>query len=364
MDLEGHQFFTSQLLSWYKPEQRALPWKAISNPYFIWLSEIILQQTRVEQGLPYYLKFIAAYPTVIELANAMDDDVMKLWEGLGYYSRARNMLVAARYIRDELQGNFPETYSAVLALKGVGPYTAAAVVSFAYNQPYAVVDGNVYRVLARYFNIDTPIDSTLGKKQFNQLAQQCLDDKQAGIYNQAIMDFGATLCKPQQPLCEQCPMQTKCKGLQAGTIKRLPIKEKKVKKRTRYFYFLEIHAEEELVLTQRVDKDIWQQLYQFPLIETDQQLTELSELEKHPLWQDILQEGTYELIQTSKPYPQQLTHQKIIARFLKIQLKEEIKTLKSPYFLHPAKAIKQFAFPKVIDWYLGDNSLYLYLNLL
>ena len=200
--------FSKKLLEWYNPTSRNLPWKQTNDAYKIWLSEIILQQTRVEQGTPYYLAFIKKYPTVKKLANAPLDDVLKLWEGLGYYSRARNLHVAAQQILEIHQGKFPETYAEIVALKGIGNYTAAAIASFAYNLPHAVVDGNVFRVLSRVFGIETPIDSTEGKKQFAQLAQQLLDKKKPSIHNQAIMDFGALVCKPQNPLCEQCPFRS------------------------------------------------------------------------------------------------------------------------------------------------------------
>ncbi|MEM6964892.1 MAG: A/G-specific adenine glycosylase, partial [Bacteroidota bacterium] len=212
------QFFTKQLLRWSETIDRPMPWKGEKNPYLIWLSEIILQQTRVEQGLPYFLKFKANYPTVHDLANAPEDEVMKLWEGLGYYSRARNLHFTAKFISKELNGIFPKNYDSILKLKGVGAYTAAAIASFAYDLPHAVVDGNVYRVLSRFFGIKTPIDTTEGKKQFTQLANELLVSDQAAKYNQAIMDFGAIQCMPKNPLCHECTFQTTCKAFQQKKI--------------------------------------------------------------------------------------------------------------------------------------------------
>jgi A/G-specific adenine glycosylase len=204
-------FFTQQLLKWDKKQNsRAMPWKGEKDPYKIWLSEIILQQTRVEQGLGYYNRFIAEFPTIHDLAKAPETKVFKLWEGLGYYTRCKNIIITARYISSELKGKFPVTYNDILKLKGVGPYTAAAIASFAFNLPHAVVDGNVFRVLARYFGIDTPIDSITGKKNFTVLANELIDKKIPGKYNQALMDFGAVLCKPQQPLCDTCPLKPNC----------------------------------------------------------------------------------------------------------------------------------------------------------
>lgn len=346
-------------MGWYDPEARPLPWKEIQDPYKIWLSEIILQQTRVAQGLPYYQKFIAAFPTVADLASAKDDIVMKLWEGLGYYSRARNMLAAARQIVAGFQGDFPATYQDILTLKGVGPYTAAAIASFAFDLPHAVVDGNVYRVLARFFGIETPIDSTAGKKQFAQLAEDCLAKSQPGRYNQAIMDFGASQCKPQNPDCETCPLRTRCKAWAENTIDLLPVKAKKIQKRTRYFYFLDIEAENQTILQKRTEKDIWHSLYQFPLIETEKPLDAEIALSETNVWKLLFEKKSVKVTRRSKVFQQTLTHQKIQATFLKIELPKLPKQLPAPYFCLPKMDVQQYAFPKIIDWYLKDNSLYL-----
>jgi len=243
-----------------------MPWKAQKDPYKIWLSEIILQQTRVDQGLDYYNRFVAALPTINQLAAAPEQQVFKLWEGLGYYSRCRNLMATAKSIVQNYKGIFPTTYEEVLALKGVGPYTAAAITSFAYNAPHAVVDGNVYRLLARAFDVELPIDSTEGKKFFALLAQRLLPQGKAGMYNQAIMDFGATVCKPV-PLCATCFFATRCKAFLQNKQAALPVKQKKAAVRSRWFHYFLLEHNQKLALHQRTGKDIWQNLYEPLLIE-------------------------------------------------------------------------------------------------
>jgi len=273
--------FSTLLLKWNNTENdREMPWKAEKNPYRIWLSEIMLQQTRVEQGLNYYHRFISEYPDIKKLAAAPDTAVFKLWEGLGYYSRCRNLLATARFIADELDGKFPDSYEEILKLKGIGPYTAAAISSFAFNLPHAVVDGNVFRVLARVFGIFTATDSTEGKKYFTALANQLLDKKKAGIYNQAIMDFGATVCKPMAPRCSHCPFNKVCYAYLNKKINELPVKEKKISIRKRWFYYLVLEHKDQLAVRERTAKDIWQQLYEFPMIENAQDIEQEKVLAK------------------------------------------------------------------------------------
>ncbi len=352
------QFFTKNLLVWFETNDRPLPWKGEKNPYYIWLSEIILQQTRVEQGLPYFEKFKAAFPTVFDLANAPSDKVMKLWEGLGYYSRARNLHFTAKFIAEELNGVFPDTHNAILGLKGVGPYTAAAIASFAFGLPHAVVDGNVFRVLSRVFGIKTPIDTTQGKKEFNQLAADLLAKKIPAIYNQAIMDFGATQCTPANPNCAICPMQKKCTAFGDKLIDILPVKSKKIKKRDRFFNYLVFKRADTIILNKRSQKDIWLNLYDFPLVETTALLDEPA-LTKHNDFQQIIGTTTYSIRKASKPFKQLLTHQKIVAVFWEIELKAELLTNESDFFEVKQKNINNFAFPKIVDLYFKDKSLYL-----
>lgn len=350
---EKKLFFQQYILNWYTENPRPLPWKQTKNPYLIWLSEIILQQTRVEQGTPYYNKFAEQYPSVKDLADAPEDEVMKLWEGLGYYSRARNLHATAKHIAYDLGGEFPNMHAEILKLKGVGPYTAAAISSFAFDLPNAVVDGNVYRVLARFFGIDTPIDTTAGKKLFAKLAQACLHEKKAGAYNQAIMNFGALQCSPKNPDCTTCPLTDKCTALHDNTIALLPIKSKKLKKRDRHFHYLIINEGQEVLLNKRTQKDIWQQLYEFPLIELETSEKDKNTIKKSALWQKLFGENEVIITKISKPYRQTLSHQKIIAHFWEIEAK-----VSAPQFLRINRAaIRQYAFPKVIDWYLQDKSL-------
>lgn len=261
--------FHNILIHWYLKNKRELPWRKSTDPYHVWLSEIMLQQTRVAQGLPYFLKFTTTFPTVFDLADAKESTVLKLWQGLGYYSRARNLHFTAKYIKNELNGVFPKNYKDLLKLKGVGDYTASAIASICYDEPTAVVDGNVYRVLSRYYGIKTAINSTVGIKEFKVLAQKLLDVTQPGNYNQALMDFGATLCKPKNPLCDVCPFADSCVSLEKKLIDVLPVKEKKIKVKKRFLNFLVVTTDaDETLIEERIGKGIWQGLYQFPLIET------------------------------------------------------------------------------------------------
>jgi len=354
-------YFNQQLMAWFEKNHRPMPWKGEKNPYLIWLSEIILQQTRVEQGLPYFQHFKDKYPDVHALADAPEDMIMKSWEGLGYYSRARNLHTAARYVAYELEGKFPHTYEGILQLKGVGPYTAAAIASFAYDLPYAVLDGNVFRVLSRYFGDATPIDSTAGKKRFRQLAQQLLEENTAppSVHNQAMMDFGATHCTPRNPSCSICPLQAHCQAFQSEQVDALPVKTKKIKKTNRYFQYLVIRQAGRVLLHKRTDKDIWQQLYQFPLIELKQAPRGEDALRAHLLWAQLFGEQAIEVTHIAGPFRQTLTHQYIHATFWEIELEESQKLNSESFLLADQKNLTKFAFPKIIDCYLQDNSLYL-----
>jgi A/G-specific adenine glycosylase len=355
--------FTAKVLQWYQPTARPLPWKAIKNPYHIWLSEIILQQTRVEQGLPYYNRFVENYPTVVDLANAPEDDVLKLWQGLGYYSRARNLHASAKIIATTHKGVFPTTYKDILGLKGVGVYTAAAIASFAYGLPHAVVDGNVYRVLARYFGIETPIDSTVGKKEFATLAQVLLPTAEPAKYNQAIMDFGATHCTPKRPLCTTCLLQEDCQAYQNDKVQALPKKTKKIKHRKRYFYYLIIHTKDGIYLRQRGAGDVWQHLYDFPLIETTALYPQeylIEELRQTKQWKKWFGETIVEVQEISKIYKQTLSHQKISTFFIEVFYKGNLNPIfakeKEKYVLSEPKKLQTFAVPKMIADYLSAPS--------
>ncbi len=344
-------FFRSRLLQWNVMENnREMPWKGEKDPYKIWLSEVILQQTRVEQGLEYYNRFIKKYPRLTQLAAAPDTEVFKLWEGLGYYSRCKNLLSSARFIAKQLKGKFPHQFEDMLALKGVGTYTASAIASFAFELPYAVVDGNVSRVLARFFGIDTAIDSTAGKKLFAELARQLLDEKAPGKYNQAIMDFGATVCKPQLPLCTECPLQTRCDALATGTVNELPVKEKKLNKKNRWFYYIIAEYEKKIFIRKRVGKDIWQNLHEFILVEEPHQTRPEKILEGALTTFPGLQQFTAGEI--AGPFRQQLTHQTIHAVFIHLKLKTA--TVVPGYELMDKKTMAKLAFPRLINIYLGQ----------
>lgn len=268
--------FTEILKHWYSVKKRNLPWRLTKNPYLVWLSEIILQQTQVNQGLPYYNKFATKYPTVYDLARAKEQDVLKLWQGLGYYSRARNLHFTAKYIVEYLNGEFPTSYKELIQLKGIGDYTASAIASICRDEPCAVLDGNVYRVLSRYYGIDTPINTSKGNKEFKKLAQSLIPESGIGDYNQAIMEFGAKQCKPKSPNCAVCPLNNSCKALQSHQVDNLPVKLKKLKVRKRYINFLVfISNDKKTILEKREGKGIWQGLFQFPFLETEKSYNEV-----------------------------------------------------------------------------------------
>ena len=346
--------FSRLLLRWNQLENnRQMPWKGEKDPYKIWLSEIILQQTRVEQGLAYYHRFIASFPTVDQLAEAPESLVFKHWEGLGYYSRCRNLLASARFISRQLGGRFPSRYDDIRALKGVGPYTAAAVASFAYNLPYAVVDGNVFRVLSRVFGVSLPIDSTGGKKYFNTLAAEVLDKKNPGVFNQAIMDFGATVCKPVAAVCEACVFKKVCYAFIHGKINELPVKEKKPATRKRFFYYLVMEYKGSIAIRQRTAKDIWNQLHEFPMIEaggTKYKKQILAEAEKRGL---LPASDYYDVVSISEVFRQQLTHQSITGQFIRVKLK---KAIPGEWNWISRKQMAGLAFPKFINQYLQSEK--------
>lgn len=314
-------FLSSTLIQWYQTHKRDLPWRDIADPYKIWISEIILQQTRVNQGLDYYHRFIERFPDVNSLAAATEDEVLKYWQGLGYYSRARNLHKAAHQIINKHKGVFPNTYEEVIQLAGIGDYTAAAICSFAYNLPFAVVDGNVFRVLSRLFGIDTPIDSTAGKKAFKQLAQEILDTVQPGLHNQAMMEFGALQCVPVSPACNACPFADRCIAFSKNQVSLLPVKRQKIQTKERFFNYLFIKAGNYTWLQKRTKNDIWKNLYEFPLIEADK-LLDKNELSQHEYFKALFADFQADVhIRTvSPPIKHILTHQKILAQSILIEI--------------------------------------------
>ncbi|MEO8404465.1 MAG: A/G-specific adenine glycosylase [Chitinophagaceae bacterium] len=347
--------FSKSLLKWNREKNnRQMPWKGEKDPYKIWLSEIILQQTRVEQGLKYYNNFVSTFPTIHLLAKATDEKVFKLWEGLGYYSRCRNLLSTARHISTEKKGNFPDNYNEIKLLKGIGPYTAAAISSFAFNLPHAVVDGNVFRVLARVFGVDKPIDSTEGKKYFTQLADELLDKKQPGLYNQAIMDFGAVICKPANPLCQTCVFNKTCYAFLHNKINELPVKEKKTAMRNRWFYYFILQYKDQTAIRQRIAKDIWQQLFEFPMLEADGD-KDIKSIIRQAEKTEWLIKGKYEIVSLSPLYKQQLSHQLIAARFVTIKLSLKAKSAED-WKWEKINKLTDNAFPQVINQYLNKTK--------
>lgn len=342
-----YDFYSKSLVNWYKEHRRDLPWRRSSDPYIIWISEIILQQTRVAQGLDYFNRFIARFPDVRALAVASEDEVLRYWQGLGYYSRARNLLEAARTICRDFGGIFPRTYNEVRSLKGIGDYTAAAIVSFAYDLPYPVLDGNVYRVLARLFALSTPIDSAQGKKEFTELAALLLDKKHPGLHNQAIMELGALQCVPRQPDCSFCPLMDRCMAYAAGEMAVYPVKQQKLKTRPRYFHYLHIVCGNDTYIQRREGKDIWQGLYQLPLIETDAP-ADFSELQQTDAFHRLLSDcGRMEISVVLRDIKHVLSHQTLYASFYYIKVEREGKFL-SEYLRIPLSCLENYAFPRLI----------------
>lgn len=343
-------YFSNKLIVWYLQNKRELPWRNTTNPYYIWLSEIMLQQTRVLQGLPYYLKFVEAFPKVEDLANAPENEVLKLWQGLGYYSRARNLHATAKMVAQEMNGVFPNNYKNLLKLKGIGDYTASAIASISFNQPEAVVDGNVYRVLSRIFGISTPINTTIGQKEFKNLAQQLLDNEQPGTFNQAIMEFGAGYCVPQNPDCENCIFNDSCVAFQQKKVSLLPVKIKAKPVKIRFFNYLVFLSENErTILQQRNGKGIWYKLYEFPLIETSQEIT-LSALKKLPEFQEFSESIKIESISlyNEKPVLHKLSHQHLNTRFWIVETSEEMQAT------IPISEVGNYAVPVLIENFVSE----------
>jgi A/G-specific adenine glycosylase len=353
--MSNSKVFANQLINWYEHNKRDLPWRNTTDPYKIWLSEIILQQTRVAQGLPYYEAFITQYPTVFDLASASETEVLRLWQGLGYYSRARNLHVCAKTVVKDYQGKFPDNFDELLKLKGIGRYTAAAIASFAFGQPNAVVDGNVYRVLSRIFGMENDISSSNGPKVFELKANELLDRKQPGSFNQAIMEFGAIQCSPRSPACGLCPYSSTCFAFNNNCIDLLPVKTKKVNVTKRYFTYVVFRIEDQYYLKERGKKDVWQGLFDFHLLETDalqsfdNVLSLLSEMD--------LQAS--EIGESSKIYEHVLTHQRIFANFVEVKLQKDqidkLSKLTAQLNLYSIEQIRELPKPVLISKYLEDQ---------
>lgn len=344
------------LIRWYEENKRELPWRETTDPYRIWISEIILQQTRVVQGLAYFHRFMERFPDVRTLAEAPEDEVMKYWQGLGYYSRARNLHAAAKEIMARFQGVFPSDYEEVRSLKGIGDYTAAAICSFAWRQPYAVIDGNVFRVLARVFGLETPIDSGAGRKEFAELAGELLDRKRPDLYNQAIMDFGAMQCTPKQPNCLYCPLREHCVAFARGKIDKLPVKEGKTVVKARYFNYLHIRWQGKTLLARRNAKDIWQNLYEYPLIETEREM-DFGELQQTEAYRQLM--GEVEGVQVGNVVimpKHQLSHRVIYARFYSLEVSNCPPALQK-YLLVADEEVDRYAVSRLMEMYMSRSGL-------
>ncbi len=341
--------FSNKLINWYLTNKRSLPWRETRNPYYIWLSEIILQQTQIKQGLPYYNTFVKKFPSVYELARAKENTILNLWQGLGYYSRARNLHLTAKYIVSELNGDFPDNYKDLLRLKGVGDYTASAIASICYDEPTPVVDGNVYRFLARHFGISTPINSSKGKKEFKALAQHLIDVKNPSDFNQAIMEFGAKQCKPRNPDCTKCPFNNTCLALQTNKIIELPVKIKAKRIKKRHFnYLVFIFEDQKTRIEQRNGSDIWEKLYQFPLIETGEEVN-LDKLKNNPEFLEMINGKQYAVSEyNDQEIIHKLSHQHLYTKFWIIN----IDTCNNEAI--PVKDLKTYPFPTLINNFIKE----------
>lgn len=339
--------FLLPMTDWYRQNARNLPWRETKDPYKIWLSEVILQQTRVEQGKPYYYKFVENFENIVDLANADQEEVLKNWQGLGYYSRARNLHQAAKTVRDDFNGTFPSSYKEILSLKGIGEYTAAAIASFAFDLPHAVVDGNVYRVLSRYFDIDTPIDSTKGKKQFFELANELLYKDDPALFNQAIMEFGAMQCVPVSPNCGVCPLIQGCSAYKNQTISIRPVKANKIKVTERFFNYLVFQSDEGLILKRRGPKDVWEGLYDFPLVETENKIEEIELVNVLDMSEKMIKK-----VSSTKHI---LSHQRLFIQFVEIAEVPNKMEWQEDWELVSFEDLPKIPFPKVIERFLDQD---------
>lgn len=348
------RYFTKKLAEWYLQHQRNLPWRSTSSPYPIWLSEVILQQTRVSQGKPYYQKFLRQFPTVSHLANASERDVLRTWQGLGYYSRARNLHACAKKIMREYNGTFPRTYAELLTLPGIGPYTAAAISSICFQEPRAVVDGNVYRVLARIFGIKTPINSPAGIRKFRELAQQLLDVRDPARHNQALMEFGALHCTPKTPDCAACPFASSCVAFQANLQSVLPVKVRAQRIKTRHFHYFVFTTGRSLLMRERTEKDIWKGLYDFYLVESTSARSLGKILHGEPLLARYIRPET---VVSSPKYTHLLSHQRIIATFHLCPIPAEARAAFQPLQRIAIKKVNALPKPVLISRFLDDAQL-------
>lgn len=344
------------LIAWYKPNHRDLPWRKTKDPYAIWVSEVILQQTRVAQGLSYYYRFLQAFPTVQALAEAPLDDVMRVWQGLGYYTRARNMHAAAKQVVSEHGGKFPDAYEGLRSLRGVGDYTASAIGAFAFNIPRPAVDGNVYRIWSRIFGVFTPTDTPAGQKELYQIAFEQLDRQRPCLFNQAIMDFGGTMCTPKNPLCGDCPVSDVCYAFRNNAVALLPVKSKKLKVSNRYFAYLMIRHKDDTFIRQRDGKDIWRSLYEFPLIETSGS-TSLKALEKTQEWREMFGNVKPTVLHVSPRLKHALSHQRLFTQFYIMEVKTISYFLSTNFIRVKADSMGEYPTSRLIDSYMAAEPV-------
>lgn len=345
---------SSTLKNWYLQNKRELPWRQTENPYFIWISEVILQQTRVNQGLAYYHRFTSQFPDIETLANAQVEEVYKVWQGLGYYSRARNLHEGARFVYQNFQGLLPGDHDKLLSIKGIGEYTAAAIGSIAFNLPYVAIDGNVHRVISRIYGITDAVNTAEGRNKIRKAAEELLDRKNPGQFNQALMEFGALQCVPKNPNCNVCPVAGFCYALRTNTINQLPFKIKNGKVKTRHFNYINIYYKDKTFIMQRDKKDIWQGLYEFPLIETREKCT-IEELLRSEEWLALFRNVHVYIIGTTKRYKHQLTHQTIEVEFIHLKINELSPELSQKYIMIKQADLQSYPVSRLIDKYLQDT---------
>lgn len=348
--------FKNIIIKWYNQNKRDLPWRNINNPYFIWVSEVILQQTRVIQGLDYYNRFISTFPTIKDLAEANIDKVMKVWQGLGYYTRARNLHKAAKQIMEDYNGKLPTSYNELLKISGLGPYSAGAIASFAFKEAVPAIDGNVYRVLSRIYGVFASTETSSGKKEFFELTMELIDKERPDIFNQALLDFGAMQCIPRSPNCIVCPFSDICYAFRNNLINQLPVKGKKIATRDRYLNYIIIRCKDSSFIHKREAGDIWNSLYEFPLIETSKPV-DLISLMKDPLWQELFGKTKTGIIYNSETIKHLLSHQTLYAKFVIVEINKPNYYLNANFLKVTISDIQEYSVPKVIDNFLAAEPV-------
>ncbi|RPH31334.1 MAG: A/G-specific adenine glycosylase [Bacteroidales bacterium] len=353
--------FKNIIIIWYNQNRRDLPWRNTENPYYIWIAEVILQQTRVAQGLGYYNRFISTFPTIKDLANADIDKVMKVWQGLGYYTRARNLHGAAKQIMAEYNGLLPTSYQELLKIKGLGPYSAGAIASFAFKLAVPAIDGNVYRVLSRIFGVFASPETSAGKKEFYTLTMELIDKRHPDTFNQALLDFGAMQCVPRSPNCLACPFNDICYAYRNNLINQLPLKGKRIATRDRFLNYIIIRYKDSTFIQKREAGDIWTSLYEFPLIETANQV-EIDLLIIEPLWSEFFGKERLKILHSSQPIKHILSHQTLYTKFIIVEIDKPTYYLKTNYLKIPIPNIQDYSIPKVIDNFLAAEPSEKYLR--